>query len=108
MVEICKCFFYRDQQNDERSLLSLKVPYLQVEFRIVVALLMIGSTIWSSFNNIRAVSQGGCGRNFSSVAVRKFDSKYFEKVRFFFLTGYKYYFSGLAYWICYVSLFCCF
>lgn len=32
---------------------------------------MISSTIWSSFNNLRAVSQGGCGRNFSSVAVRE-------------------------------------
>jgi len=31
---------------------------------------MIGSTLWSSFNNISSVSQGGCGRNFSSVAVR--------------------------------------
>jgi phosphatidylglycerophosphate synthase len=47
---------------------SKSIPYLQIELRIFVALLMIGSTIWSSFNNIRAVSQGGCGRNFSSVA----------------------------------------
>jgi len=48
----------------------IKLPYLQIELRIFVALLTIGSTIWSSFNNIRGVSQGGCGRNFSSVAVR--------------------------------------
>jgi hypothetical protein len=41
-----------------------------MEYRILAALLMIGSTMWSSFNNLRAVSQGGCGRNFSSVAVR--------------------------------------
>jgi len=47
---------------------SKSIPYLQIELRIFVALLIIGSTIWSSFNNIRAVSQGGCGRNFSSVA----------------------------------------
>jgi len=47
---------------------SKSVPYLQIELRIFVALLIIGSTLWSSFNNIRAVSQGGCGRNFSSVA----------------------------------------
>jgi hypothetical protein len=50
--------------------LFLKIPYLQIELRIFVALLTISSTIWSSFNNLRAVSQGGCGRNFSSVAVR--------------------------------------
>jgi len=49
----------------------LKIPYLQIEYRILVAILTIGSTIWSSSNNIRAVSQGGCGRNFSSVAVRR-------------------------------------
>lgn len=48
-----------------------KIPYLQIEFRIFVALLMVGSTLWSSFNNLRAVSQGGCGRNFSTVAVKK-------------------------------------
>ncbi|CAF1264631.1 unnamed protein product [Adineta steineri] len=47
---------------------SKSIPYLQIEFRILVALLMIGSTAWSSFNNLRLVSQGGCGRNFSSVA----------------------------------------
>ncbi|CAF1041875.1 unnamed protein product [Rotaria sordida] len=47
---------------------SKSIPYLQIEYRIFVALLMIGSTLWSSFNNIRAISQGGCGRNFSSVA----------------------------------------
>jgi hypothetical protein len=52
--------------------LFLKIPYLQIELRIFVALLMIGSSTWSSFNNIRAVSQGGCGRNFSSIAVGYF------------------------------------
>lgn len=51
--------------------LLLKIPYLQIELRILVALLTMGSTVWSSFNNLRAVSQGGCGRNFSSVAVRR-------------------------------------
>lgn len=30
---------------------------------------MLGSTIWSSGNNIHTISQGGCGRNHSSVAV---------------------------------------
>ncbi|CAF1358398.1 unnamed protein product [Adineta ricciae] len=50
------------------SFWSKSIPYLQVEYRILVALLMIGSTVWSSFNNIRLVSRGGCGRNFSSVA----------------------------------------
>jgi len=50
------------------SFWAISIPYLQVELRIFVALLTIGSTSWSSFNNIRAVSQGGCGRNFSSVA----------------------------------------
>ena len=54
-----------------RFFLYLKVPYLQIELRIFVALLIIGSTAWSSFNNLRAVSQGGCGRNFSSVAVKQ-------------------------------------
>ncbi len=52
-------------------LFFFKIPYLQIEYRILVAILTIGSTIWSSSNNIRAVSQGGCGRNFSSVAVRR-------------------------------------
>ncbi|CAF2037645.1 unnamed protein product [Rotaria magnacalcarata] len=47
---------------------SNSIPYLQIEYRILVALLTISSTVWSSFNNIRLVSQGGCGRNFSSVA----------------------------------------
>jgi len=30
---------------------------------------MLGSTLWSAINNIYTVSQGGCGRNHSSVAV---------------------------------------
>jgi hypothetical protein len=30
---------------------------------------MLGSTLWSAVNNIHTVSQGGCGRNHSSVAV---------------------------------------
>jgi len=29
---------------------------------------MMGSTVWSSANNLYTISQGGCGRNFSSVA----------------------------------------
>jgi len=44
------------------------VPFLPIDFRVFAAILMIGSTGWSSFSNCRLISQGGCGRNYSSVA----------------------------------------
>ncbi len=49
--------------------MSFKVPLLNIECRAFGALLMLGSTVWSAANNIHTVSQGGCGRNYSSVAV---------------------------------------
>ena len=72
-------------ENIRSNFCRRQVPYLQIELRILVALLMIGSTIWSSFNNIRLVSQGGCGRNFSSVAVsEKIAVRQMEKELSFF------------------------
>jgi len=50
------------------SFWTKSIPYFNVELRILVALLIVSSTLWSSFNNLRAVSNGGCGLNFSSVA----------------------------------------
>jgi choline/ethanolamine phosphotransferase len=44
------------------------IPLLNIECRVLGALLMLGSTVWSAGNNIHTISQGGCGRNYSSVA----------------------------------------
>jgi TRAP-type C4-dicarboxylate transport system permease small subunit len=46
-----------------------KIPVINISCRVFAALLMIGSSSWSSMNNIHTISKGGCGRNFSTVAV---------------------------------------
>lgn len=48
---------------------SKTVPLLNIQCRVLGALLMLCSTVWSSANNVHTISQGGCGRNFSSIAV---------------------------------------
>lgn len=50
------------------NLWSKTIPVLDIECRVVAALLMLGSTFCSSMNNLHTVSQGGCGRNKSTVA----------------------------------------
>ena len=52
--------------------LADQMPILGVEFRVLVAVSVLGSTIWSSANNLYTVSKGGCGRQYSSVAVSSF------------------------------------
>ena len=47
-----------------------KIPLLNIEFRVLLALLVVASALWSSLMNLHTVSQGGCGRNSSSIAVR--------------------------------------
>ena len=54
-----------------------QMPILGVEFRVLAAVFVLGSTIWSSATNLYTVSQGGCGRQFSSVAVSSFIRKRF-------------------------------
>ncbi|CAF4272523.1 unnamed protein product, partial [Adineta steineri] len=44
------------------------MPIIHIEYRVFSAILMIGSGFCSAVNNIRLISQGGCGRNSSSVA----------------------------------------
>jgi hypothetical protein len=45
------------------------MPIINIEFRVLAALSMLGSGLCSSANNIHTISKGGCGRNFSSIAV---------------------------------------
>jgi hypothetical protein len=45
------------------------MPIINIEFRVLAALSMLGSGICSAANNIHIISKGGCGRNSSSIAV---------------------------------------
>jgi hypothetical protein len=45
------------------------VPIINIEYRVLAALSMLGSELCSSANNIHKISKGGCGRNSSTVAV---------------------------------------
>ncbi|CAF0745533.1 unnamed protein product [Didymodactylos carnosus] len=47
---------------------TISIPFVQLDFRILAALLIIGSTLWSSYNNCKRISEGGCGIEGSSVA----------------------------------------
>ena len=51
--------------------MSLKIPLLNIEGRLVATFLVLGSTVWSAANNIHTICQGGVGINFSSVAVSR-------------------------------------
>ncbi|CAF5127294.1 unnamed protein product [Rotaria sp. Silwood1] len=41
---------------------------INIPSSVFAGLLALCSSVWSAANNIRTISKGGCGRNFSSVA----------------------------------------
>ncbi|CAF2896571.1 unnamed protein product [Rotaria sp. Silwood2] len=47
---------------------SKTVPIINIETSVFAGLLALGSSLWSSMNNIHTISKGGCGKHFSSVA----------------------------------------
>ncbi|CAF3365289.1 unnamed protein product [Rotaria sp. Silwood1] len=47
---------------------STTVPMINIPSSVFAGLLALCSSVWSAANNIRTISKGGCGRNFSSVA----------------------------------------
>lgn len=65
---------------------------------------MVGSTLWSSFNNLRTVSRGGCGRNSSSVAVSvDLCCSPFSHHQ---SSGYEHHLSRLAHWFSHFPRYC--
>lgn len=93
--------------------LSLKLPLFNIEFRVVATLFVLGSTTWSAANNIHTISQGGCGRDSSTIAVKIafFSScgfRIFEYCLWFFHKGHKYHFPHMADWFSDISRLHCF
>jgi len=84
------------------------MPIINIEYRVLAALSMLGSGICSAANNIHIISKGGCGRNSSSIAVNIVFILFNIYFVYFLNKGYKYYFSYLAYWFSYFVCFHCF